>query len=133
MINQLLRSLHVVAFLLASALLLFGCTSQMRIVVVRSGAQQEFAPKLRGHDIKVLELDDSLPRDAIFIAKLEAKDTGVTIDCGYENVLAQTLAKARELGGDLIQIIQVYEPDIWSSCYRLEADVYVLPEPGKQD
>ena len=126
MIRRASWDLRFVYLVFVMALLVLGCTTQMKITVDRGDAQQNLQPKPVGQEIKVIEADDALPQNALFIAKLKVTDTGVTVDCGYDNVLAQALDKARELGGDLVQIMQVYEPDLWSSCFRLEVDVYVL-------
>jgi hypothetical protein len=121
------------ALLLVTAVFLFGCTMQMRIIADRTDVRYDYEPKPAEQQIKILEADEPLPQHALLIATLKVTDTGVTIDCGYENVLAQTLNKARELGGDLIQIMQVYAPDIVSSCFRLDVDVYAIPTAGDPD
>jgi hypothetical protein len=117
---------------IALAALLSACTSQMRVVVERSEAAFDFAPKPADSEVRVLEADEAVPPNELLIARMKVRDTGTTVDCGYENVLAQALAKAREIGGDLVQLTQVHPPDLWSSCYRLDADVYAVQAGAAQ-
>ena len=51
---------------------------------------------------------------------------GMTMKCGYDDVIIAAQKKARNVGGDAIQIVQLKEPDLFSSCYNLIANVLVV-------
>jgi hypothetical protein len=120
------RGSGVACLAVAVTVLLLSCTTQMQVTVERMDVPHDFQPKPADHEVLVLQANDSPPTNALLIARLKLRDTGLTVDCGYEKVLGEALAEARELGGDLIQLVRVYPPDLQSSCYRLNADVYAL-------
>ncbi|MBW7914654.1 MAG: hypothetical protein H3C54_13370 [Taibaiella sp.] len=45
-------------------------------------------------------------------------------DCNYEKSIAIAKEEAAQLGGNIIKITKMQHPDIWSTCYRLSADIY---------
>ena len=51
---------------------------------------------------------------------------GMTMKCGYDDVIIAAQKKARNVGGDANQIDQLKEPDLFSSCYNLIANVLVV-------
>ncbi len=117
--------------LFAATAVLFACTSEMSIVVDRSNPDREFPPTPAAQEVQTLEKEDPIPSDAILVATLKLRDTGLTVRCGYDAVIDKAKAKARELGGNAIKVLKIYPPDIISSCYQMDVEVYAL-EAGKE-
>jgi hypothetical protein len=77
------------------------------------------------NQIIVLEKNDALPNNSEFIGDIKIGDSGFTTDCGYNKVVADATNSARKAGANIIQIIEVKEPDFFmSSCYRIKAKIY---------
>ncbi|HVP20056.1 MAG TPA: hypothetical protein VMU36_13805 [Spirochaetia bacterium] len=109
------------------SLLLFSCTTTMNIGVEPANPAPNAPPTPPGSEIRVLQSRETLPEGAILVARLKLRDTGLTVDCGFQAVVARAKEKARELGGKLLRLVRVYPPG-WSTCYELDAEVYALPE-----
>ncbi len=77
-------------------------------------------------DVVVYELNDAPPANAKKISNIKIGDGGFKFNCGYAQTVEQAKEKARWVGGNLIKITEIRKPDMWSSCYRLHADVYVV-------
>jgi hypothetical protein len=124
---KLLRICRSALAALAGVLLLVGCSTEMKVVVEPTAEQANHPPKPIAQEIRVLQAWDPLPAGALLLARVRIRDGGLTIECSYQQVLLKAEEKARVLGGDLIRIVQLYEPDLASSCYRMDVDVYAIP------
>ena len=82
----------------------------------------------RAGDMVVLNLAEHSPTDAKFVGKVKVGDGAFKINCGYETVLRQLMDKGEKLGGNVLKLTQVKGPDGWSTCYRMWADVYSIPD-----
>lgn len=77
-----------------------------------------------GPDVLTLK-KEQLPPSAKKIGSVKMLD-GWRFNCGYTKTLEAVSEKARELGGNTIVITNVKSPDLWSTCYRIWADVYLV-------
>jgi V8-like Glu-specific endopeptidase len=68
-----------------------------------------------------------LPQEAKQIGSIEISDTGFTTDCSQTKVVNLARTEASKKGGHAIKITNVNEPDLASTCYRINADVYRYP------
>jgi len=80
-------------------------------------------PKPLSYEIKVYYESDYIPREAKKIGRVIIKDTGLSVDCGLEQVIQQAKTKARKVGGDAIQITKIIEPYARSTCYQISANI----------
>ena len=82
-------------------------------------------PLPQGTVIQVIGIGQQPPKDAKLIGSVKIGD-GYTLakNCTYPKVVADAQEQARGMGGNLIQIKKHKEPDILSTCHRLECDVY---------
>ncbi|MCD2423330.1 DUF2846 domain-containing protein [Niabella pedocola] len=51
---------------------------------------------------------------------------GFTTDCQYQRVIEKAQEKARKAGGNAIQITELKQPDLWSSCYRIKGNILFI-------
>jgi len=77
-------------------------------------------------EIKVIELDDSVPSTSVVIGDVKIDDAGLTTNCSYEYVLELAKMEARKAGGNALKITKHAKPDFVSSCHRLSAYILLL-------
>lgn len=79
--------------------------------------------------VAVLAVNDTraIPKDAELKGSIKIGDGGLKLNCGYTQTIQTAKEKAREKGANLVKITVLKKPDGWSSCYRLQADVYYYP------
>ncbi len=73
---------------------------------------------------------EQLPPSAKKIGSVKMLD-GWRFNCGYTKTLEAVSEKAKELGGNAIVVTSVKSPDLWSTCYRIWADVYAVSNVEK--
>ena len=103
--------------------LISGCSLSVNYIPKTSYAN---TPKPSTHLITVFQMNENLPSEYIAIGSVSVGEGGMTMKCGYDDVIIAAQKKARNVGGDAIQIVQLKEPDLFSSCYNLIANVLVV-------
>ncbi|ASZ10746.1 DUF2846 domain-containing protein [Chitinophaga pendula] len=79
-------------------------------------------------NILILKMEDVVPSGAQLLGNIKVTDKGFKIKCSYDQTIAAAKEKARKKGANLIKITELKTPDMWSTCYRLWADVYKLDD-----
>lgn len=72
-------------------------------------------------DIDVYLEGQNIERPTVIVGKIDIGDTGFTIDCSMDTVLQLAKNRACAEGANAIKIIQIKEPDFYSTCYRMNA------------
>ena len=67
-----------------------------------------------------------MPQEYKIIGKVNVGEAGATLNCGYDDVINAAQKKARDVGGDALQIIEVRMPVIGSTCYTLLANIIMF-------
>lgn len=106
------------------SLFLSSCSPSLKYTSIKPSKTS----KPSGHNIIVYPLGSSLPSNATIIGSIYIGDTGFSMGCGYDDVLNIAKRKAREVGGDAIQITEVKTPDLSSTCYRIRANIIAFRE-----
>ena len=75
-------------------------------------------------EMDTVSFDPSLKRGHI-----EIKDSGFTIKCDYDTVIKLAQKEALKIDGNCIVITEHKLPNQWSTCHRIKADVYKIPNP----
>jgi len=73
-----------------------------------------------------------ISRPTTIIGSVVIKDSGFTTDCDWDTVLGQAKERACDEGADALQIYEINEPDLWSTCYRIEAHFHVYSDQPVQ-
>ena len=68
-----------------------------------------------------------------YLGEIKIKDSGLTIDCNYENAIKLGEAEARKLGGNTLKVIVHKLPDIFSQCHQITGSVYKLSDISKYE
>jgi len=77
--------------------------------------------------VLVLQREDQFTNDGIEIGTISAGDNGFSVNCSYNEVLARLKDLARQNGANLIKITEQIDPNAWSTCVRLTAKIYKVP------
>ena len=104
--------------------LISGCSMSVNYIPKNSNVN---TPKPSSHPITVFQMNEKLPSEYMVVGSVSVGEGGMTMKCGYNDVINMAQKKARNVGGDAIQIVQLKEPDwLGSSCYNLIANILVI-------
>ena len=105
------------------ALIYFGCSSSVHTTLTSPAR----SPLPENAEIMVLQTYQKQPDSCIKIGTLHVGDNGFSADCGYNKVMEQAKAEVRKAGGNILNIEEFHEPDGFSTCYRISADILYRP------
>lgn len=74
--------------------------------------------------IAILEINHNLPENVEQLATMSFGDSGFSTDCDYFSNLSKARKRAREIGANIVKIIESKSPDFLSSCYRMKVVLY---------
>jgi hypothetical protein len=77
--------------------------------------------------VLVLQEQDDFINDGIEIGTIKSGDNGLSNNCSYFEVLDKLKLITRQSGANVIKITEQKSPDNWSSCVRLKATIYKVP------
>jgi hypothetical protein len=69
----------------------------------------------------VIKETDTFTGPAEEVGDIEIKDSGLTLSCDYETVIARATKEAQKLGANVLKIYEHRLPDNWSTCHRIKA------------
>jgi hypothetical protein len=75
-------------------------------------------------EVDVIGVAQTLPENAKLLGEVSIGDSGFTTKCSYGEVIKQAILQAQQMGGNLLYIKKHKEPDLWSSCHRIQCEVY---------
>ncbi len=104
--------------------ILYSCAPSLQYTAIETSR----APKTSDYNIRVLNSDYNLPSNAKIIGTIYIGDTGLSVGCGYDDVIILAKEKARNVGGDAIQVTEINYPDLRSTCYRIRANIIAFEE-----
>ncbi|MDR5591580.1 hypothetical protein [Christiangramia sp. SM2212] len=82
-------------------------------------------PALSANDeVAFLDLKHEVPQKVVKIGSLKFQDSGFSTDCSFNSILNKARLEARKNGANIVKVVEKKEPDLWSSCYRLNIDLY---------
>ncbi|SFW45045.1 Outer membrane protein beta-barrel domain-containing protein [Prevotellaceae bacterium HUN156] len=105
---------------------LVGCSTLPKVTAETS----EKLPSRSADSVMVYGEDKTMPEEARAIGRVKVTDGGMTATykCLFPNVIALAVKKTAECGGNALQIDRHKNPDLASSCHRIWATMYVLPD-----
>jgi hypothetical protein len=77
--------------------------------------------------VLVLQQQDEFKNDGIEIGTIKSGDNGFSTNCIYYNVIDKLKQLAREKGANVIKIAIHKPADKWSTCDRITAKIYKVP------
>lgn len=83
--------------------------------------------------VLILQQQDDFINDGIEIGSIKSGDNGLSTNCSYFEVIDKLKQLARQNGANVIKITEHKSPDRWSSCERLTAKIYRVPNFRKHE
>lgn len=108
-------------FFLFSLLYFLSCGTQKDVSVLSPAT-----PLPSDATVEVIGVGQKVPDGAKLLGHVKIGDSGFSTNCTYDKVVSDAQKQARGMGGNLLQITKHKEPNIGSTCHRLECDVYVV-------
>lgn len=108
---------------------LYSCSPKIGSVI--SSKQ----PPLSDTDfVLALQLQDDFNNsDGIEVGTIKSTDNGLSANCTYYEVIDKLKQLARQNGANVIKITKHKSPDRWSSCDRITAKIYRVPDFRKYE
>jgi hypothetical protein len=107
--------------LISAGLVFAGCGPRVRGRLY-PGNEPAPAPP-RACNAEVYRSIDDVPRPYKEIGEVSIGDSGFSVDCGRERVLAEVRKEVCRLSGDAALVTLWDAPDLWSSCVRIKAKI----------
>lgn len=105
----------VITFLLGQ---LFSCNPR----ITSSLYNNYLAPECE--EVIVINVDEVDPETCCLLGKVKVDDTGFSINCDYERVIALAKTEAKKIGGNALKIIKHTKPSFFgSSCHQITAKI----------
>ncbi len=101
--------------------LVFGCGTSQKVTIINGSHPLSGQTK-----VGVFAERDIVPQGAVLVGKVEIGDTAFSVNCNYDDVIRAAQEQARAMGGNYLQITKHKEPDLLSTCHRLEANVFLV-------
>ncbi|MGN7787968.1 DUF922 domain-containing protein [Niabella sp. 22666] len=116
-------------FIVLTALLcLAGCSAKLGKNIL------EKRPPLTADEfVLVLRQSDDFNNDGVKIGSIRSVDNGFSTNCSYNEVIGDLKDMARQYGANVIKITRRLNPDKWSTCERIYADIYKVNDYRKHE
>jgi hypothetical protein len=121
-VDKLIKIIYSLIFLLT----LISCNPAIHLSV----KDNSLKPMDIGSGMLIVDVSHSAPDGCKLIAKLKTGGNVFSTGCGYDDLVMAAKAAARKVGGNVVKITQVSEPDVHNSCYRLKADILYCKNIG---
>lgn len=82
-------------------------------------------PLPESENVEIIGTTQQVPSSAKLLGHLKIGDSGMSAKCSYDIVISEAQKQARGMGGNLFKITKHRPPNIWSTCHRLEGEVYL--------
>ena len=83
--------------------------------------------------VLVLQKEDTFVNDGIEIGSIKSGDNGLSMNCTYNEIIEKLRQLARQNGANIIKITEQKSPDLWSTCERIKAQIYKVPDFRKYE
>lgn len=105
--------------LFAITFLMISCGTSKKVSVLNYST-----PISKDVPVEIFGTGQQIPSDCQLLGTIKIGDSGLSTKCSYAEVIADAQSQARAMGGNLIYISKHSEPDFWSTCHRITAEVY---------
>lgn len=110
------------ALLIILLAILWGCAPSIN----RIGYEEATAPADTACVLKLTKFATFSADEAVVLGEFESGDSGLSTDCGKEDILEILHDDGCALGADVVNITEEKEPGFLSSCYRIKAQFLEL-------
>ncbi len=114
--------MRVLVILTSLTTLFYSCSPKIGSII-----NSKQIPLSENDFVLVLQKDDSFNNDGKEIGTIKSGDNGFSINCTYFEVIDKLKQLARQNGANIIKIIEHRSPDLSSTCERITAKIYKVP------
>ncbi|MDF1695555.1 MAG: hypothetical protein P1U56_06970 [Saprospiraceae bacterium] len=107
-------------FLLLILVVIYSCNPRVNTKLT----DLRYSPLAIDEEIFLFSLDDIIPTKSKFIGSIKLGEGGLSVRCGYDDLIDKCIITARNAGANIIELKKVKAPNLFTSCYRIEADLY---------
>lgn len=122
-----MKSLRFCVPLILIFLLFSGCSP-----VVKQQFYSTDYVRNQTNQVAVYKVNQPYPPEYVPIGVLTIRDSGFSVGCSYEEVINLACKRALERGASALALTRVMEPDLISSCYRIDAVLLGKRNPAPQ-
>lgn len=109
--------------LLLFSALLFSCSPKIGTKIIsKQNALSE------NDYVLVIDESDFFINDGINIGTIKSIDKGFSANCTYDEIIENFKKICKQNGANILNVIEHKSPDQWSSCHRVEAIIYKVPD-----
>lgn len=101
------------------ALFFAGCSAS-----IQTQFQNPKPPLTLEDKVIFLDVHHLLPPAVEKIGTVSFGDSGFSTDCDFNSLLITARKIARSKGANIVKVTEKKAPNIWSTCYRLNIDLY---------
>lgn len=83
--------------------------------------------------VLVFQKDEPFDNNGIKIGTIRAGDYGMSTNCSYNEVIRTLIQLAKQNGANILKITEHKTPDMWSTCDRITAQIYRVPDFRKYE
>lgn len=83
--------------------------------------------------VLVLKVNDDFVNDGIKVGTITSTDNGFSTNCSYNEIIGTLIKMSRKYGANVIKITKRDFPDRKSTCDRVVADIYRVPDYRKHE
>ncbi|WP_188616025.1 hypothetical protein [Cloacibacterium rupense] len=98
---------------------LFSCNA-----VVRESVTKRYDSLPIDSQIAILDVHQPIPEKSELLGTIKFADSGFSTDCDFYSNLSKARKRAREIGANIVKIIESKSPDIISTCQRMKIEFY---------
>lgn len=106
--------------LLISYTLIIGCGPKVKTAL----SETSFPALDSKNNVFLLFEDEKVPQSTTYVGDIKIGDSGFSTNCEYDVIIDRVKTIARKSGANLIEVTEVKEPSMASTCYRLKAKLY---------
>ena len=118
--NSLLKAILVLFIIVLGA-----CAPKLRTEFV-----QKLPPLSPNEEVVLIGMDyAAVIPDSSQVGSLKITDSGLSVNCSYQENIARLKQMSREAGANLILITNHLHANNWSTCDRIWANIYAVQSP----
>ena len=113
-----MKILHYILFAMLFSITLSSCGLKKQVSV-----KEKYPPTT---EVKIIQTNQYLPDNLIRIGSIVVGESGLTPDgkCIYEACMQVIETESMKAGANVVYLVRVVEPNLYSTCYNITADLY---------
>ena len=113
-----MKILHYILLAMLFSITLSSCGLKKQVSV-----KEKYPPTT---EVKIIQTNQYLPDNLIRIGSIVIGESGLTPEgkCTYEACMQVIETESMKAGANVVYLVRVVEPNLYSTCYDITADLY---------